>query len=49
MNKDSCRSLVAQTLWGPKDCSTLRLLCPWDFPGKNTGLGGHFLLQGITL
>ena len=24
-----------------------RLLCPWDFPGKNTGAGCHFLLQGI--
>ena len=24
-----------------------RLHCPWDFPGKNTGLGCHFLLQGI--
>ena len=24
-----------------------RLLCPWDFPGKNTGVGGHVLLQGI--
>ena len=23
------------------------LLCPWDFPGKNTGVGCHFLLQGI--
>ena len=22
-------------------------LCPWDFPGKNTGAGCHFLLQGI--
>ena len=20
---------------------------PWDFPGKNTGVGSHFLLQGI--
>ena len=20
---------------------------PWDFPGKNTGVGCHFLLQGI--
>ena len=28
-------------LWSP------RLLCPWDFPGKNTGVGCHFLLQGI--
>ena len=24
-----------------------RLLCPWDFPGKNTGMDCHFLLQGI--
>ena len=23
------------------------LLCPWDFPGKGTGVGCHFLLQGI--
>ena len=26
-----------------------RLLCPWDFPGKNTAVGCHFLLQGIIL
>ena len=25
----------------------LGLLCPWDSPGKNTGVGCHFLLQGI--
>ena len=24
-----------------------RLLCPWDFPGKSTGVGCHSLLQGI--
>ena len=24
-----------------------RLLSPWNFPGKSTGLGCHFLLQGI--
>ena len=23
-----------------------RLLCPWDFPGKNTRVDCHFLLQG---
>ena len=23
------------------------LLCPWDFPGKGTGVGCHFLLQRI--
>ena len=26
-----------------------RLLCPWDFPGKDTQVGGPFLLQGIFL
>ena len=26
-----------------------RLLCPWDSPGKNTGVGCHFLFQGIFL
>ena len=25
----------------------MRLLCPWDFPGKNTGVGCHALLQRI--
>ena len=24
-----------------------RLVCPWDSPGKNTGLDCHALLQGI--
>ena len=24
-----------------------RLLCPWDSPGKNTGVGCHFLLQEV--
>ena len=26
-----------------------RLLCPWDFPGKNSGIDCHFLLQRIFL
>ena len=26
-----------------------RLICPWYFPGKNTGMGCHFLLQEIFL
>ena len=26
-----------------------RLHHPWNFPGKSTGLGSHFLLQGIFL
>ena len=29
----------------PYGLQPTRLLCPWDFPGKNTGVGGHFLLQ----
>ena len=28
-------------------CSPSRLFCLWNFSGKNTGEGGHFLLQGI--
>ena len=31
----------------PHGLQPTRLLCPWDFPGKNTGVGSHFLLQGI--
>ena len=26
-----------------------RILCPWDSPGKNSGVGCHALLQGIFL
>ena len=32
------------TLCNPTD---IRLLHPWDFLGKSTGVGCHFLLQGI--
>ena len=31
----------------PHGLEPARLLCPWDFPSKNTGVGCHFLLQGI--
>ena len=38
------------TLCDPMDCSPpARLLCPWDSPGKITGVGCHALLQGIFL
>ena len=33
------------TLRKPVDCSTPG--CPWDFPGKNTGVGCYALLRGI--
>ena len=32
----SCRTLWSHALW------PVRLLCPWDFPGKNPGVGCHF-------
>ena len=32
----------------PPGLQPARLLCPWDFPGKNTAVGGHSLLQGIS-
>ena len=35
--------------WTPWLCEPARLLCPWDSPGKNTGVSFHFLLQGIFL
>ena len=37
------------TLWDSMDCSPTRLLCPWNFPGKNTAVSCHFLLQGLFL
>ena len=33
----------------PHGLQPARLLCPWDSPGKNTGVGSHSLLQGIFL
>ena len=43
----SC-SVVSDSLW-PHELQPARLLCPWDLPGKNTGVGCHSLLQGIFL
>ena len=37
----SCLSLC-----DPMDCSLPMLLCPWDFPGKNTRVACHAVLQG---
>ena len=39
-------SAVSDSLW-PRGLQTNRLLCPWNSPGKNTGVGCHFILQGI--
>ena len=33
----------------PHELSPASFLCLWDLPGKNIGVGCHFLLQGIFL
>ena len=40
------RSVMSNPQW-PCGLQPSRLLCPRDFPGKNTGVGCHFLLQEI--
>ena len=43
-----CQSLSHIRLFvTPWTVQPARLFCPWDFPGKDTGVGCHFLLQGI--
>ena len=36
------------TLCGLMECNPDRILCPWNFPGKNSGVGCHFLLRGSS-
>ena len=38
------RSVVSESS-RPHGLQLTRLLCPWDFPGKSTGVGCHCLLQ----
>ena len=38
------RSVVSDSL-RPRELKPTRLLRPWDFPGKNTGVGCHCLLR----
>ena len=38
---------VMSNYWQPYWTVGSRLLCPCNFPGKNTGADRHFLLQGI--
>ena len=40
------RSVVSDSL-RPHGLHPAKLLCPWNSPGKHTGVGGHSLLQGI--
>ena len=43
--KNSC-SVVSDSS-RPHGLKPTRLLCPWNLPGKNTGVGCHSLLLGI--
>ena len=40
---------VMSNSWQPYGLQSTRLLCPWDSPSKNTGVGCHSLLQEIFL
>ena len=41
------RSVVSNS-WQPDGLQPTRLLCPWAFPGKSTGVGCHCLLHRLT-
>ena len=41
------KSLQSRPTLRPSGLKPTRLLCPWNFPGKTTEVGCHFLLQGI--
>ena len=46
MNADA--EAVSNSVWPHRQQPT-RLLCPWDPPGKKTGVGCHFLLQRMKV
>ena len=41
-------SVMSNSLW-PHGQQAIRLLYQWNFPGKNDGIGCHFLLEEIFL
>ena len=47
VNRNCVSHSVGSNSLQPHELSTARLLCPWDSPGKNTGVGCHSLLQGV--
>ena len=52
LHVEDCCCLVTKscpTLLWPHGLWPAMLLCPWDFPDKNTGVGCHFCLQGVFL
>ena len=52
MHESESKSEVVQsclTLLRPHRLKPTRLLCPWDFPSKSTGVGCHCLLQQLLV
>ena len=53
LHKVMCKDMCVCVQLGPTLCNPLdqplRLFCPWNFSGKYTRVGCHFLLQGIFL
>ena len=49
VKKWKCWLLSYVWLCDNMDCKLTRLLCPWNSPGKKTGMRSHSLLQGIFL
>ena len=45
---DKSSSVVSYSV-RPRRRQPSRLPCPWDSPGKNTGVGCHFLLQSYDI
>ena len=46
--KDLACSVLSNSL-RPRGLEPIGRICPWDFPGKNAGVGCQFLLQEIYL
>ena len=49
MYKVKVKSLSRVRLFATRGLLPTKLLRPWDSPGKDTGVGCHFLLEGIFL
>ena len=47
--RKSVSYLIISDSLQPRELEPTRLLCPWDSPGKNSGVGSHSLLQRIFL
>ena len=47
LNSTCVSAQLCLPLCDPHGLYLARFLCPWNFPGKNTGIACYFLLQGI--